>query len=161
MNTETGFKENNSLAVFKLVALTVLHILGAATAYYALYGGPKGDKEAAFHATKLLVGIGSVGYLVLLALLNFILQNHITATLYRGTNKRSGKALWIRSGAKFPEGVYCLDLIVPPNYDAVAARIEIPVGSWIDENGQIVAEAVLRDLAAKVASKCDLLTKRD
>jgi len=145
-------KEDHGVNLFKLIGMTILHIIGIATGCYALWGGK--SKATSFEDTRLLVGIGSFAYVVGLTGYNYIVQYRYAPSFYR-TKPRNHKAIWLRSGIKCPAAIYCLDVVCAEAHArSVVARIEIPVCAWIDEEGRLCGEAIHRDLTAKLAPKC-------
>lgn len=156
MNEELGYQESHFVILLKIGVYFVLNTLGIATGLYGYLVKP-------FATTRLLVGIGSCVYLLAAGIWAVVLQYCICPTVYRGRNRQTGKTLWLRSSMRHPQAVYVLEVLNPMTSakPTVNATIEIPVGHWIDEDGKIVAETVVRELKTKVASKCAMLTKAD
>ncbi len=111
----------------------LLNLIGACTGAYAHFVKP-------FSSTKLLTFCGSSVYLLGLGIFTALLQfNYITQTIYRGSGK-SG-TVWMESTLLYPQGIYSLQ-VKRLNSPAKPFSLQIPVGEWITETGEIVPEAV-------------------
>lgn len=137
--------------------MSFLHAIGIATTCYARWGGA--SKATAFSDTRNWVALGAFTYIICLTVYNYIVQYRCAPSFYR-SKPRNNRAIWLRSGIANPQAIYCLDVVSSePAALTVVARIEIPVGAWIDADGHLCAEAIHRDLTAKLTPKCQLLLK--
>ena len=144
MNEEFNCKEDNSVIQLKLFVNFFLNLIGIFTGLYGYLVKP-------FSETRLVVAIGSVGYLVGTGIWTLYTQYRLISTLYRGRDSQ-GKVIWLRSGILYPQGIYLIE-ILKPNTSIKLSSIEIPVGQWIDEGGQVVGEALVSDLKTKLIPK--------
>jgi hypothetical protein len=137
MNEELKFKEDAFVLKLKVAVLFILNVIGAATGAYAHFVKP-------FSGTKVLTFVGSSVYLLGLGFLTLLLQfNYIRPTIYRGSSK-SG-TVWMESTLIYPQGIYSLQVKgfgAQAQEKAKSFSLQIPVGSWITEAGEIVPEAV-------------------
>lgn len=144
MNEELNFKEDNSVIQLKLLVNFFLNFFGIFTGLYGYLVKP-------FSEARLVVATGSVGYLVGTGIWTLYAQYRLISTLYRGRDSQ-GKVIWLRSGILYPQGIYFIE-ILKPNTSIKLSSIEIPVGQWIDEAGQVVGEALVSDLKTKLIPK--------
>lgn len=142
MNEELHFTEDRFVLKLKVAVYFVLNVLGACTGAYAHFYKP-------FSSARSLIFIGSSLYLLGLGFFTGLLQfNYIRPTIYRGRNK-SGGAVWIESTLLYPQGIYSLTATCPTaavsggsSSSEKPFSLQIPVGAWITEAGEIVPEAV-------------------
>lgn len=147
MNEELAFKEDNFLIISKLLVYTLLNVIGIATGLYGYLVKP-------FEKTRLLVFIGSAIYLISTGIWNLILQYVIISTLYRGKDSSSkGKSVWLRSSIKYPQGIYCIEILKPGNGKVIGKALEIGVGEWIDVDGNLRNDLIYESLKTKLVPK--------
>lgn len=129
MNEELKFKEDSFLLKLKVAVYFVLNVIGGLTGAYAHFYKP-------FSAARPLILLGSSLYLAGLGLFTALLQfNYIRPTIYRG-NKNG--PVWIESSLAYPQGIYS----IRGESAGKKFTLQVPVGSWITEAGEIVPEAV-------------------
>lgn len=152
MNEEARCKEDHFVIHAKLLVYFLLNVVGVATGLYSYLVKP-------FERTRLLVAIGSAVYLVCAGIWNLVLQYRITATTYRGTIAGGpgagggNKRVWIRSGMKYPEAIYSLSLLSAQDGSVMGKSIEFGVGEWVDVDGNVLYESILKDLHSKLIPK--------
>ena len=144
MNEELNCKEDHSVIHLKLIINLILNVFGILTGLYSYFVKP-------FSSARLVVAVGSVGYLVGTGLWTLYAQYQLISTLYRGRDSQ-GKVIWLRSEILYPQGIYSIE-ILKPNTAIKVSSIEIPVSQWIDEAGQVVGEALVADLKSKLSPK--------
>ena len=148
MNEEAGFKEDNFLILLKLAVYFFLNLVGVCTGLYGYLVKP-------FAATRLLVFIGSVFYLLATGLWTLTLQCRIVQTLYRGQDQQ-GKTVWLRSTIKYPQAIYSIELLQAGTKNPIGKPVEIDVGQWIDVDGNVLCDKISTDLKAKLMPKFKL-----
>jgi hypothetical protein len=148
MNEELKYREDNSLIILKIVVYFGLNLLCGVTAAYGYYVKP-------FEKTKVLVGTGSVIYLLLSGIWSLYLQYCATQTIYRGS-KSNQKAIWLRSSTKHPQAIYRLEIVdssTAVKAGKVVDALEVPVGDWIDVEGNVCVQKIFADLTQKLVPK--------
>ena len=146
MNEEAKFKEDHFLIHLKLIVYFFLNLVGGATALYSYLVKP-------FERTRLLVAVGSAVYLIGAGIWNLVLQYRIAQTLYRGKDAATNKPVWIRSAIKYPQAIYSLSLLSVTDGKVVGSPIEIGVGQWIDVDGNVLYDLIVKDLQSKLLPK--------
>lgn len=149
MNEDCNFKEDHTLILTKLVVYFLLNAVGVATGLYGYLVKP-------FERTRLLVAVGSSFYLICTGIWTLLLQYRIVGTLYRGKNTDNGKSVWLRSAIKYPEAIYRIEVLKTGTGQVIGKPLEIGVGEWIDVDGGVRNDLLVKSLKEKLLPKLKL-----
>ena len=82
------------------------------------------------------------------------LQYRVAQTVYRGEAGDGKKTVWLRSSIVYPQGVYRLEIVgVGKEWRVVKQVMEVGVGEWIDLDGNVCADVMVKDLSTKLVPK--------
>lgn len=139
MIQEAKFKENEALLNWKLVLNFIMTLIGGATALYAI--------KTPFANSKLIVGVGSLAYLLLQGVYYIWLTYFVQRTCFRGTSpKAPHKTIWIESKLALPEANYQLYLVNPVTGKQQGPTQEWNIGTLIYEDGQICGDSFVASM---------------
>lgn len=149
MVEEVNYKEDHWPMDIKLIFYALLNVIGIATSLYGYLFRP-------WEKVRLLVGLGSLFYLLLSGLWMFLSHFYLTPTTFRGnllesSGKRKG-AVWLKSECWLPEGVYRVKRVDAKSGNEGEVLGEGHVQLWVDDKGRLLSQKFCRDFMAVVVA---------
>jgi hypothetical protein len=160
MTEEAQYAVDNRATDVRLAVYALLNVIGVVTGLYGYLVKP-------FERTKLLVGIGSALYLVLMAAWLVVSGFGITSTVFRGTpspltgNKKREKPLWLDTECWLPDGVYRIVVRDAASGRALQPSFDAPVTQFVDAKGRLHGDKFCQHLNVFLAKHVPSIQRQD